>query len=380
MINILTIFGTRPEAIKLAPLVEEFTKREEFNSQLCSTGQHLEMLEGALRIFDLSVDHDLELMKESQTLSGLTARVLTGIDQILTSSTPDMVVVQGDTTTAFVGALTGFYHQIPVGHVEAGLRSGDKANPFPEEINRRLTDSLSDLYFAPTKQSKENLLKERFPKNLISVTGNTVIDALLRITESIRKGSMQPTYPVDPSPFERGEKRLILVTAHRRESLDGGIKEVCLGLKQVAGKFPDVEIVFPVHLNPRVQETVYDILEDQERIHLTEPADYLTFVGLMEKSTLIITDSGGIQEEAPALGVPVLVAREKTERPEAIKAGTAKLVGTDSERIVEETGRLLEDKDCYQEMANTANPFGQGDASKKISNEIIKYFGGTDQP
>lgn len=375
MINILTIFGTRPEAIKLAPLVEEFTKREEFNSQLCSTGQHLEMLEGALRIFELSVDHDLELMEESQTLSGLTARVLTGIDQVLASLTPDLIVVQGDTTTAFVGALTGFYHQISVGHVEAGLRSGDKTNPFPEEINRRLTDSLSDLYFAPTNQSKENLLNEGFPNDLISITGNTVIDALLRITESISGGVMQPSFPVDPSPFDRGEKRLILVTAHRRESLDGGIKDVCLALKQLAGNFPDVEIVFPVHLNPRVQETVYDILEDQERIHLIEPADYLTFVGLMEKSTLIITDSGGIQEEAPALGVPVLVAREKTERPEAIEAGTAKLVGTDSERIVEEAGKLLEDEACYREMANTANPFGQGDASKKIANEIIKYFG-----
>lgn len=374
MINTVTVFGTRPEAIKLAPLLDEFAGRKEIQSCLCSTGQHLEMLEGALRIFELSIDHDLGLMEESQSLSGLTTRALTGIDKILTTENPDLVIVQGDTTTAFVGALAGFYHQIPVGHVEAGLRSGDKSNPFPEEINRRLTDSLSDLQFAPTRQSKENLVEEGFPGDLIFVTGNTVIDALLRIRNSIREGTMEPDFPIDTLPFDRGDRRLILVTAHRRESLDGGIKEICLALKRLAETFPDVEIVFPVHLNPRVQETVYDILNNQARIHLFEPVNYLTFVGLMEKSTLIVTDSGGIQEEAPALGVPVLVAREKTERPEAVEAGTAKVVGTGSERIVEEATKLLTNKTLYEKMANSVNPFGQGDASKKIVDRIVEYF------
>ncbi len=374
MINTLTVFGTRPEAIKLAPLLDEFSSRDEFNSLVCSTGQHLEMLEGPLRVFDINVDYDLGLMEESQSLSGLTSRAINGLDGTLQSTQPDLVVVQGDTTTAFVGALTSFYHRIPVGHVEAGLRSGDKADPFPEEINRRLTDSLSDLHFAPTERSRENLIQEGFSSGSVSVTGNTVIDALQGITDSIQKGDLEPDYPFSTSAYERGEKRLILVTAHRRESLEGGIERICRGLKRIVEEFPDVEVVFPVHLNPKVRESVESILSETKRVHLIEPVDYLTFVGLMSKSFLIITDSGGIQEEGPALGLPVLVARERTERPEAVEAGTAKLVGTDQDKIFEEAGKLLEDRDYYENMAKAANPFGQGDASEKITNRISQYF------
>lgn len=374
MINTLTIFGTRPEAIKLAPLLDEFSSRDEFHSLVCSTGQHLEMLEGPLKVFDLSVDYDLGLMEESQSLSGLTSRALNGLNEILQSTQPDLVIVQGDTTTAFVGALTSFYHRIPVGHVEAGLRSGDKADPFPEEINRRLTDSLSDLHFAPTERSRENLLNEGFSDSSISVTGNTVIDALQGITSSIRKNELKPNYPLDTSAYENGEKRLVLVTAHRRESLEGGIEGICRGLKRIVEEFSDVEIVFPVHLNPKVRETVNEVLEETKRVRLIEPVDYLAFVGLMENSLLIITDSGGIQEEGPALGLPVLVARDRTERPEAVEAGTAKLVGTSPDKIFEEAKKLLIDGAYYEKMAKATNPFGQGDASGKIADRIVKYF------
>lgn len=375
MIKTLTVFGTRPEAIKLAPLIDELSAREEFNSKTCSTGQHLEMLAGAIAVFDFSVDYDLGLMKESQSLSGLTSRAIDGLEGTLRSTDPDLVIVQGDTTSAFVGALTGFYHRIPVGHVESGLRSGNRTDPFPEEINRQLADSLSALHFAPTEDSRRNLLEEGYSDDTISVTGNTVIDSLKKITESIRGGSLNPNFPIDTSGFEGKEKKLILVTAHRRESLEGGIREICLGLSRIAREFPEVEIVFPVHLNPKVQETVHEVLGGSSRIHLIEPADYLTFVGLMEKSSLIITDSGGIQEEAPALGVPVLVARDRTERPEAIQAGTAKLVGTDAEKIFTETKKLLEDGEYYDSMAKATNPFGQGNASERIIEEIKEYFG-----
>ncbi|MCF7890772.1 UDP-N-acetylglucosamine 2-epimerase (non-hydrolyzing) [Candidatus Bipolaricaulota bacterium] len=375
MIKTLTVCGTRPEAIKLAPLLNELSNRKEIQSVLCSSGQHREMLTGALEVFDITADYNLELMEESQSLSGLTARAVKGIARTIESESPDIVLVQGDTTTAFVGALAGFYHRTAVGHVEAGLRSGDKANPFPEEINRRLADSLSGLLFAPTEGARVNLLKENFPNASIAVTGNTVVDALLRIEKSIENGEVQPTYPLDVTRFENDEKKLLLVTAHRRESLDGGIKRIARAIKRISDRFPELEVVFPVHLNPKVQEAVHDILEDRKRINLVEPVDYLTFVGLMRIADLIITDSGGIQEEAPSFGVPVLVAREKTERPEAVEAGTAKLVGTDTERIVSEASRLLGDRDSYQKMVKQVNPFGQGNASKKIVDEILNYFG-----
>ncbi|MEF8836358.1 MAG: UDP-N-acetylglucosamine 2-epimerase (non-hydrolyzing) [Candidatus Bipolaricaulota bacterium] len=374
MIKTLTVCGTRPEAIKLAPLLNELGGRKEIQSVLCSSGQHREMLTGALEVFDLTVDYNLELMEDSQTLSGLTARAVTGISQTIESEDPDLVLVQGDTTTAFVGALTGFYHRTAVGHVEAGLRSGDRANPFPEEINRRLADSLSDLLFAPTERAKANLLREDFTEESISVTGNTVIDALVKIESSIEKGEVQPTFPVDVTGFDGDERKLLLVTAHRRESLDGGITRIARAIKQITERFPELEVVFPVHLNPKVQEAVYKILEDEERVNLVEPVDYLTFVGLMRIADLIITDSGGIQEEAPSFGVPVLIAREKTERPEAVEVGTAKLVGTDTEKIVSEATRLLSDGDNYQKMVKQVNPFGKGNASKKIVEKVLDYL------
>ncbi|MBS3735603.1 UDP-N-acetylglucosamine 2-epimerase (non-hydrolyzing) [Candidatus Bipolaricaulota bacterium] len=374
MIKTLTVCGTRPEAIKLAPLLNELGGRKEIQSVLCSSGQHREMLTGALEVFDLTVDYNLELMEDSQTLSGLTARAVTGISQTIESEDPDLVLVQGDTTTAFVGALTGFYHRTAVGHVEAGLRSGDRANPFPEEINRRLADSLSDLLFAPTERAKANLLREDFTEESISVTGNTVIDALVKIESSIEKGEVQPTFPVDVTGFDGDERKLLLVTAHRRESLDGGITRIARAIKQITERFPELEVVFPVHLNPKVQEAVYKILEDEERVNLVEPVDYLTFVGLMRIADLIITDSGGIQEEAPSFGVPVLIAREKTERPEAVEVGTAKLVGTDTDKIVSEATRLLSDGDNYQKMVKQVNPFGKGNASKKIVEKILDYL------
>ncbi|MEF8916149.1 MAG: UDP-N-acetylglucosamine 2-epimerase (non-hydrolyzing) [Candidatus Bipolaricaulota bacterium] len=374
MIKTLTVCGTRPEAIKLAPLLNELGGRKEIQSVLCSSGQHREMLTGALEVFDLTVDYNLELMEDSQTLSGLTARAVTGISQTIESEDPDLVLVQGDTTTAFVGALTGFYHRTAVGHVEAGLRSGDRANPFPEEINRRLADSLSDLLFAPTERAKANLLREDFTEESISVTGNTVIDALVKIESSIEKGEVQPTFPVDVTGFDGDERKLLLVTAHRRESLDGGITRIARAIKQITERFPELEVVFPVHLNPKVQEAVYKILEDEERVNLVEPVDYLTFVGLMRIADLIITDSGGIQEEAPSFGVPVLIAREKTERPEAVEVGTAKLVGIDTEKIVSEATRLLSDGDNYQKMVKQVNPFGKGNASKKIVEKILDYL------
>lgn len=374
MIKTLTVCGTRPEAIKLAPLLNELESREEIQSVLCSSGQHREMLTGALEVFDLTLDYNLELMEESQSLSGLTARAVTGISRTIKAENPDLVFVQGDTTTAFVGALTGFYHRTTVGHVEAGLRSGDRANPFPEEINRRLADSLSDLLFAPTEGAKNNLLKENFSIDSISVTGNTVIDALLKIEKSIERGEVNPTYPVDITRFETGKNRLLLVTTHRRESLGGGIERVARAIKQITEKFSDLEVVFPVHLNPKVQDAVHEILGEAERINLVEPIDYLAFVGLMRISDLIITDSGGIQEEAPSFGVPVLVAREKTERPEAVEAGTAKLVGTDTDRIVSEASNLLSDESNYKKMVKKVSPFGEGNASEKIVDHVLNYF------
>ncbi len=368
--KILTVLGTRPEAIKLGPVVDEFNSRDNFNSVVCSTGQHLEMLASALSAFDIQADYDLGLMKESQTLSGLTGRLVTGLDGVVEQEAPDTVIVQGDTTTAFVGALIGFYHGTPVGHVEAGLRSGDRRNPFPEEINRRLADVLSNYYFAPTEASRSNLLAEGFPPERITVTGNTVIDALTGISRDIDSGKLTPELPEEAKRLlDRGE-RLLLVTAHRRESLDGGIRDLCHALRDLVGQYSDLNVIFPVHLNPKVREPVFDVLAPLERVKLIEPVDYVGFVRLMKSSSLILTDSGGIQEEAPSLGVPVLVAREKTERPEAVQAGTAKVVGTTRDSIVKEVSRLLDDKREYERMSGVVNPFGRGDASERIADVL----------
>lgn len=366
----LTVLGTRPEAIKLAPVIDEFNSRTNFNSVVCSTGQHLEMLVGALDAFDVKLDYDLALMTNSQTLSGLTGRLVSGLDEVLVEEDPDAVIVQGDTTTAFVGALVGFYHEVPVGHVEAGLRSGDKRNPFPEEINRRLTDVLSNYYFAPTEASRSNLIEEGFPPERITVTGNTVIDALTSISRGIDMGRLNPALPEEADGLLGGGKRILLVTAHRRESLDGGISNICHAIRDLVNGYPDLNVIFPVHLNPKVREPVFDVLGSLERVKLIEPVDYVGFVKLMKAAKLILTDSGGIQEEAPSLGVPVLVARETTERPEAVVAGTARIVGTATGSIVREVSRLLNDSRAYEKMSRKVNPFGAGNAAKKIADEL----------
>jgi len=374
MIKTLTVFGTRPEAIKLAPVIEEFSSRSTVKSVVCSTGQHLEMLEGALKALDVSVNYDLGLMKESQTLSGLTGRLLTALSPVIQQESPDIVLVQGDTTTAFVGALVGFYHKIPVAHVEAGLRSGDKKNPFPEELNRRLADTLSDLHFAPTEGSKVNLIREGFPPESIAVTGNTVIDSLMYTVKSIRQGNLTLDISDEILDMRNQPNKLLLVTLHRRESFDTGIANICNALKDLTEIHRNLVIVFPVHLNPKVRETVYNILRGLDQVRLLEPLNYVNFVGLMMKADLIITDSGGIQEEAPSLGIPVLVARDKTERPEAIESGTARLIGTSTNSIIEKTNLLLENEKVYQEMATKVNPFGSGNAAKRIVDEIERHF------
>ena len=370
MIHVLTIFGTRPEAIKLAPVVKALeTRPDQFRSSVCVTAQHREMLDQVLRLFQIKPDHDLNLMKPRQDLSGLTSDILLGLRDLFSKVKPDLVLVQGDTTTTFTAGLAAFYGKIRVGHVEAGLRTYDKHQPFPEEINRRLTSVLSDLHFAPTERAKRHLLSERIPEGSVFVTGNTVIDALLWIL----RGQSRPEEQARMEEhfrrtfhFSARQPRLILVTAHRRESFGEGFENICQALREIAVKNPAVEIVYPVHLNPNVQEPVRRIIGDVERIRLIEPIEYEPFVYLMNQAYFILTDSGGIQEEAPSLGKPVLVMREVTERPEAIEAGTARLVGARREGIVREAQKLLDDPAEYSRMANRQNPYGDGKASQRI--------------
>lgn len=364
--KVLTLFGTRPEAIKLAPVIREL-ERLGLESRVCVTAQHREMLDQVLALFEIEPDWDLDLMRPDQSLYQVTTRSLEALEGVLRAERPELVLVQGDTTTAFSGALAAFYAKVWVGHIEAGLRSHDKAAPFPEEMNRRLADQLSDWLFAPTAGAKENLIREGLPAERIFVTGNTVIDALLWTVGRLK-------CPESQARLERRftslgldlEKRLILVTAHRRESFDR-LAEICTGLKLIAEHNRDLEVVYPVHLNPRVLGPVRQILEGLERVHLIEPQDYESFVWLMSRAYLILTDSGGIQEEAPALGKPVLVLRERTERPEAIAAGTARLVGVNRERIFKEIQRLLDSSAEYGKMAHAANPFGDGHAAERIA-------------
>ncbi|MDH7505845.1 MAG: UDP-N-acetylglucosamine 2-epimerase (non-hydrolyzing) [Candidatus Acetothermia bacterium] len=361
----LVLFGTRPEAIKLAPVIKEL-KRRGRKPQVCVTAQHREMLDQVLRLFEIRPDWDLGIMRPDQSLFQITTRGLGAIEGVLEAARPELVLVQGDTTTAFVGALAAFYRKIGVGHIEAGLRSGDKLAPFPEEMNRRLADELSDWLFAPTEKAKANLLREGFPKERIFVTGNTVIDALLWMAERLKAPAAQAR--LERKFAELGldpEKRLILVTAHRRESFDR-LGAICQGLRLIAENNRDVELVYPVHLNPRVQGPVRRALQGLERVHLLEPLDYEAFVWLMSRAYLILTDSGGLQEEAPSLGKPVLVMRERTERPEALAAGTAKLVGLDPQEIFQEAQRLLSDPAEYAKMARAVNPFGDGHAAERI--------------
>ena len=363
--KILSIFGTRPEAIKMAPVVRELAKREGIESRICVTAQHREMLDQVLSLFEIKPDVDLNLMRPNQSLAQITASVFTHLDPVLEKMKPDWVLVQGDTTTVMAAALNAYYRRIKVGHVEAGLRTHNKWEPFPEEVNRRVAGVVADLHFAPTKWSRQNLLKESVDEEIVHVTGNPVIDAL----QFVAKQKVPTAVASLMSKFE--SKRLILVTAHRRENHGQPLEHICIALKKIASR-GDVEIVYPVHLNPNVQEPVYRLLGDVSNITLLEPLEYLPLVHLMKNADLILTDSGGIQEEAPAFGVPVLVLREVTERPEGVQAGTLKLVGTDENKIVREANYLLNDHIAHAAMAQAVNPFGDGNAAQKIV-DILEY-------
>ncbi len=371
-IKILFVFGTRPEAIKMAPLVKKFQSRsEKFEIKVCVSAQHREMLDQVLRFFDITPDYDMNLMKPNQNLFDITAEGLKGMEKVLDDYTPDFIFVQGDTTTAFLGALAGFYRKVKVVHIEAGLRSGDKNSPFPEEINRILAGHLSSVHFAPTPQASENLIKEGITEN-VSVVGNTVIDALLLGLQIIKeKGELNYKEKFN---FLDLSKRLVLVTGHRRESFGKPFENIFNALKEIAIQFPDVEIVYPVHLNPNVRGPVHQMLDGISNIHLIEPLDYPELIWLMEKCYMVLTDSGGIQEEAPSLGKPVLVMREVTERTEGITAGTAKLVGTDKEVILREAVQLLSDAAAYEKMAKAVNPYGDGETSGRILSYIEDIF------
>ena len=363
VLKVMSVIGTRPEAIKMAPVIKSLVNYpEEVESVVCVTAQHREMLDQALRIFAIVPDYDLNLMNPNQSLSLLTANILTALDNVMISEKPDWVLVQGDTTTAMVASLVAYYHRIKLGHVEAGLRTNDKFQPFPEEINRRITDILADAYFAPTQNSRMNLLKEGICSESIVVTGNTVIDALMMISQRIAD------QPLDSRLSTSLQNRLlVLVTVHRRESFGKPLEDICNALSRIASAYPDkIQIVYPVHLNPNVRKTVYEILSGIPNISLIEPVNYEELVGLMSNAYLILTDSGGIQEEAPSLHKPVLVLRDVTERPEAIEAGAAKLIGTDADRIYSETVRLIEEPESYFRMSNAINPYGDGQASQRI--------------
>lgn len=372
MRTILSVIGTRPEAIKMAPVVLELQRRPDaFRSVVCSTGQHREMLDQALNLFHITPDVDLRLMTHNQSLAHLTARLFSSFDDVLAEVQPDCVLAQGDTTTVMVAAIASFYRNIPFGHVEAGLRTGDKRRPFPEEINRRLADTVTDLAFAPTERSKQALLAEHFNAENIFVTGNTVIDALLDIAERpyTWAGSPLAALPED-APY-------VLITAHRRESFGDAFREMCQAIRELADEFAPqgLQFVYPVHLNPNVRAPVNEILGGAKNVTLLEPLDYFSLVQLMKRSRIILTDSGGIQEEAPSLGVPALVMRETTERPEGLDAGVVKLVGSDRTRIVEEARRLLRDPEAHAAMATRANPYGDGHAAKRIVDVLQQRLG-----
>ena len=370
-IKVMTVFGTRPEAIKMAPIVLELQKHPDTIVPVVAvTAQHREMLDQVLNLFHIKPDHDLNIMAAGQTLFDITTRAMMGLDKVLTEEKPDIVLVHGDTTTTFAGALAAYYHQTAVGHVEAGLRTHNKYSPFPEEMNRRLTGCIADLNFAPTSTSEANLLAENVPPESIFVTGNTVIDALHHTVRDDFDFQEESLKDVD---FQN--KRIILVTTHRRENLGEPMRHVYKALKQLTEEFDDVEVVFPVHKNPKVREVVNEELGGLAKVHLIDPLDYEPFANLMHRAHLILTDSGGVQEEAPALGKPVLVLRDTTERPEAVDAGTGKLIGTDRERVYEEAKKLLTDKAEYSRMAESVNPYGDGKAAARIIQAILYHYG-----
>ena len=380
MIKVLFVFGTRPEAIKLAPVFEQLKMdRDHFIAKVCVTGQHRQMLDSALALFEIVPDHDLNIMEPDQSLFESAVQCLGKMESVLLKEKPQLVLVQGDTTSALLASLASFYMRIPVAHVEAGLRTRDKYRPFPEEINRRLLSVLADLHFAPTETARRNLLHDGIPEQSIYVTGNTVIDALSIITQRLERDGFRCGRFTALFPFLHGSdsRRIILITAHRRENFGHALENIYRALLDIVRANPDVHIVFPVHLNPQVKETAHAMLhgaEPTDRIHLVEPVDYESFVYLMKKAYLILTDSGGVQEEAPALGKPTLVLRDTTERPEALEAETAKLVGTNQDSIVRETQKLLDSEQDYRRMAQARSPFGDGKASERIHKSLLQHF------
>ncbi|MDV7434716.1 UDP-N-acetylglucosamine 2-epimerase (non-hydrolyzing) [Acinetobacter baumannii] len=367
MKKVLLVFGTRPEAIKMAPLALELQQNiQEFETKVCVTGQHRQMLDQVLELFDLKPDFDLNLMKPGQTLSDVTSGVLKGLEQVFDQWMPDIILVHGDTATTFAASLAGYYHKIKIGHVEAGLRTGDLYSPWPEEANRKLTGALANYHFAPTDSSYQNLIKENVNPETIIVTGNTVIDALLQVKDKVEQDQDLIQKFEQEFKFIDKEKKLVLVTGHRRENFGQGFLNICTALANLARRYSDIQIVYPVHLNPNVQKPVNELLSGIDNIFLIDPQDYLPFVYLMNRSYLILTDSGGIQEEAPSLGKPVLVMRDTTERPEAVEAGTVRLVGTDVNTIETAVSELLEDTSLYNAMADAYNPYGDGTACQQI--------------
>ena len=367
MMKILSVFGTRPEAIKMAPVVKELERRDGVESVVCVSAQHRDMLDQVLKVFDIKPDYDLNIMKPGQTLAYITAEVLKGFEKVIVEERPDLVLVHGDTTTAMAAALAAFYQQVPVGHVEAGLRTFDKYSPFPEEMNRQIIDRIADYLFAPTEVSKANLGDSSNKGQKVFVTGNTAIDAL--------KTTVSEEYSHPDIKWAEGS-RLILVTAHRRENLGEPMRQIFKAIREIVDEYPDVKVIYPVHLNPKVQEVAKEILGDSDRIRLIEPLDVLDFHNFMEKACFIMSDSGGVQEEAPSLGKPVLVLRDTTERPEGIEAGTLRLVGTKTDDVYAEAKKLLDDKDFYTEMSQANNPYGDGFASKYIVDAILKDLDG----
>lgn len=367
--RVLSVFGTRPEAIKMAPVVKALSDASGTEGLVCVTAQHRHMLDQVLDLFEITPDADLDIMRPNQDLAHITTAVLEGVGNVLDDLKPDRILVHGDTTTTFAAALAAYYRKIPVGHVEAGLRTGDIYAPFPEEMNRRLADVITDMYFAPTEGARDNLLREGAPAERIFVTGNTVIDSLLHITSKLEVDEKLRNDLDAGHPFLDPGQKLILVTGHRRENFGDGFENICHALAAL-GNRDDVQVVYPVHLNPNVREPVMRILGNHDNVHLIEPAEYLPFIRLMQQSHIVITDSGGIQEEAPSLGKPVLVMRDVTERPEAVDAGTVKLVGTNQETIIAECTRLLDDDAAYETMSRSHNPYGDGHAANRIVEEI----------
>lgn len=368
-IKVMSIFGTRPEAVKMAPLVKQLQEHSEIESIVCVTAQHREMLDQVMDIFDLKADYDLDIMQPRQTLTSITVKVLQGLESVLDEAKPDIVLVHGDTSTSFVAALAAFYKQIPVGHVEAGLRTYNRYEPFPEEMNRNLTGSLANLHFSPTALAKENLLREAVDENVIFITGNTVIDALKTTVEENYTFTVEELNQIDYN-----KKRVITMTAHRRENLGEPLENICKAVKDIVEEFEDIEVVYAVHKNPAVRDVANSILGGMDRVHLVEPLDLKDMHNLMNKSYLVMTDSGGLQEEVPSLGKPVLVLRNVTERPEGVEAGTLKLAGVTYNSIYTLAKQLLTDKALYEQMAQAKNPFGDGEASRRITEAILYHF------